>query len=299
MNLVSKLVVRLLPIVPKGIVGFVAKRYVAGSKLDDAVRAIREINSQGASATLDILGESVTDTAKALDFTAQYIGLFDRIAEDHLDSTVSIKPTMLGLKIDPALCRQNIERIVRSAKGHGSSVCIDMEDSSTTGFTLSAYKDLLGTHGHVTAVLQACLRRTLDDISALPTEGACIRLCKGIYLEPRAIAWRDYQTVRRNYVAALDKLMRRGAFVGIATHDEYLVHEALALIDRHHLTRDRYEFQMLLGVDPELRRIIISLGHPLRVYVPFGSEWYAYSTRRLRENPAVATHVMKAFFGLR
>jgi len=298
-NLVSKLVVRLLPIVPKGIVGFVAKRYVAGNKLEDAVRTIRELNSQGASTTIDILGESVTDTAKSLDFTAQYIGLFDHVAEERLDSTVSIKPTMLGLKIDPALCRQNIEQIVLSAKGHNSSVCIDMEDSSTTDFTLSTYKDLLSAHGRVTAVLQACLRRTLDDISALPREGTSIRLCKGIYIEPRAIAWRDYQTVRRNYVAALDKLMRRGAFVGIATHDEYLVHEALALIDRYDLTRDRYEFQMLLGVDPELRRIIISLGHPLRVYVPFGSEWYAYSTRRLRENPDVATHVMKAFFGLR
>jgi proline dehydrogenase len=298
-GLFTSMVVRTLPLVPKPIVGFVAKRYVAGERLSDAIATIRRLHSEGASATLDILGESVTSREKAEQFTQGYIGLFDAIQQEGLNSTVSAKPTMLGLSIDPALCAANLERIVLAAKAHGNALCIDMEDRSTTDATLRMYAELLAKHGHVSTVLQAYMRRTLSDIDTLPAEGASIRLCKGIYIEPRDVAWKDYATVRRNYVAALDKLIRRGAFVGIATHDEYLVHEALVLIDRHHLQPGQYEFQMLLGVDSQLRRIILAQGHPLRVYVPFGKEWYAYSMRRLRENPEVARYVMRAFFGLR
>ncbi len=299
MSLFTAIVVRTLPFVPRPIVGYVAKRYVAGARLEDAVRTIRELNAEGARATLDILGESVTAREKATEFTEGYIGLFDTIQREGLDATVSAKPTMLGLDIDPAFCLANLERIVLAAKAHGNTLCIDMENKDTTDVTLKMYKELLAKHGHVTCVLQAYMRRTLSDIAALPAEGASIRLCKGIYIEPRDVAWKDYETVRRNYVAALEKLLSQGVYVGIATHDEYLVHEAMALIDRHGLQREQYEFQMLLGVDPELRKIIIAHGHRLRVYVPFGHDWYAYSMRRLRENPAVATHIMRAFFGLR
>lgn len=299
MGLFTSIVVHALPLVPKPVVGFVAKRYVAGAKLEDAVRTIRELKAEGAMATMDILGESVTDRAKATEFTEGYISLFDTIQREGLDATVSAKPTMLGLDIDPAFCFANLERIVLAAKGHGNALCIDMENKDTTEITLKMYKELLAKHGHVTCVLQAYMRRTLSDAGQLPEQGASIRLCKGIYIEPRDVAWKDYNTVRRNYVAALDKLISRGVYVGIATHDEYLVHEAMVLIDRYGLKRDQYEFQMLLGVDPELRKIIIAAGHRLRVYVPFGQEWHAYSMRRLRENPAVATHIMRAFFGLR
>ena len=176
---------------------------------------------------------------------------------------------------------------------------IDMEDRETTDYTLRIYRELLARHGSVTTVLQARMRRTLKDIDSFPAAGASVRLCKGIYLEPRSVAWTEYHTIRRAYVAALDKLLSRGIFTGIATHDEYLVQEAFALLDRYQVPRDRYEFQMLLGVNPELRKLITGLGHRLRVYVPFGTEWYAYSTRRLRENPDIARHVVRAFFGLR
>lgn len=299
MGFMTSLIVRTLPLVPKPIVGYVAKRYVAGAALEDAVRTIRALMAEGAMATIDILGESVSSREKAAEFTEGYIGLFDAIQREGLDATVSAKPTMLGLGIDEAFCQANLERIVLAAKGHGNSLCIDMEDRTTTDATLRIYKELQARHGHVSCVLQAYMRRTLHDIAGLPAAGAAVRLCKGIYIEPRTAAWKDYQTVRRNFIAALDKLLRQGAYVGIATHDEYLVHEAMVLIDRYALQPEQYEFQMLLGVDPELRKIILSHGHRLRVYVPFGKEWYAYSMRRLRENPQVSLHIMRAFVGLR
>jgi proline dehydrogenase len=169
-----------------------------------------------------------------------------------------------------------------------------MEDSTTTDATLRIYRDLQARYGNVGCVLQAYMRRTLSDIDGLPDPGGNARICKGIYVEPRRIAWKGFDTVRANYVQALDKLIARGVYVGIATHDEYLACAATALVDKHGLKRDRYEFQMLLGVDQELRGILLEAGHRLRVYVPYGRDWYPYSIRRLRENPEVARHVLKA-----
>ena len=299
MGLFTRMIVGMLPLIPKPIVGFVAKRYVAGVKLENAIDIIRQLGREGACATLDILGEAVTKRAMAESFTKNYIGLFETIKREGLDSTVSVKPTMLGLKIDEGYCSANLDLIATAARESGNTVCIDMEDRETTDYTLRIYRELLARHGSVTTVLQARMRRTLKDIDSFPAAGASVRLCKGIYLEPRSVAWTEYHTIRRAYVAALDKLLSRGIFTGIATHDEYLVQEAFALLDRYQVPRDRYEFQMLLGVDPELRKLITGLGHRLRVYVPFGTEWYAYSTRRLRENPDIARHVVRAFFGLR
>jgi proline dehydrogenase len=189
-----------------------------------------------------------------------------------------------------------VERIVAAAARHGNFVRIDMEDASTTDATLRIYREIWRRHHNLGVVLQAYMRRTLADIAELPLDGANVRICKGIYIEPRAIAWKGFETVRANYLAALEKIFSRGIYVGVATHDEHLVCGAIALADRMGIRRDRYEFQMLLGVEPELRRILLAGGHRLRVYVPYGRDWYPYSTRRLRENPEVAAHVMKAFF---
>jgi proline dehydrogenase len=295
MSLFDWLVVRGLPLVPKAIVGRVASRYVAGETLDDALRQIEALASEGAMATLDLLGEEVTDRGKAAATAAEYERMLDAIAERGLPSNVSIKPTALGLKIDDAFFRDNLERVFAAARRHGNFVRIDMEDVTTTDATLAAYRDLHPRFPNVGVVLQAYLRRTLADIEALPRAGANVRLCKGIYIEPRAHAYKAYETVRHNYLAALEKLLSRGVYTAIATHDEHLVCGALALVDRLRLPRDRYEFQMLLGVEPELRRILLADGHRLRVYVPYGRDWYPYSTRRLRENPQVARHVLRAF----
>jgi proline dehydrogenase len=294
MSAFNRLLVTGLPAVPKPIVGRVASRYVAGESLADAVRVIRDLNQQGAMATLDVLGEEVSEREKATAFVEEYLRVFEAIDREKIDSNVSIKLTMLGLKIDEGFCRDNVARIVETAKRFGNFVRIDMEDHTTTDATIRIYRDLHALYGNLGIVLQAYMRRTLRDIEELPKQGASVRLCKGIYVEPRRVAWKGYETVRHNYVQALDKLLTQGVYVGIATHDEYLTCAASALIDRHGLARDQYEFQMLLGVDEELRRILIESGHRLRVYVPYGHDWYAYSIRRLRENPEVARHVLKA-----
>lgn len=296
MSLFSRAVVTTLPLVPKALVGKIASRYVAGETLDEAVATIRQLNGEGAMATVDVLGEEVTDRAKAEAAVDEYLRVIDAIVDRSLDANISIKLTLLGLKIDEAFCRDNVRRIAEAAKAKDMFVRIDMEDRTTTDATLRIYHELFPALGNLGVVFQAYMRRTLADIAALPAEGANVRLCKGIYIEPREAAWKGFETVRRNFVAALDKMIRQGVYSAVATHDEYLVCAAVELLDRHRVPRDRYEFQMLLGVDPQLRRILIDGGHRMRVYVPYGTDWYPYSTRRLRENPEVAKHVIRATF---
>jgi proline dehydrogenase len=280
-------------------VGRVAQRYVAGETRSEALDTVRLLNGQGAMATLDVLGEEVKDRTKAAAAVEEYVSLFDAIEEQGLDANVSIKLTLLGLKIGEALCRDNVRRIAATAAKYHNFVRIDMEDSSCTDPTLRIYRDLRSEFPNLVVALQAYMRRTLGDIDNLADGRSNVRLCKGIYVEPRRIAWKDFETVRANFSAALEKLLRKGIYVGIATHDEHLVCEAETLIDRLGLETSQYEFQMLLGVDQELRRILIGRGHRLRVYVPYGRDWYPYSIRRLRENPEVAGHVIRATFGLR
>jgi proline dehydrogenase len=298
MSLFDNLVRYGMPFVPKPIVGKVAQRYVAGEEVSDAVRTIRELNDEGAMATVDVLGEEIHDSAKAKIAVDQYLGLLETIDTENLDSNVSIKPTMLGLKIDEEMCRDHIGTIVRRAAELDNFVRIDMEDNTCTDATIRIYRHLHSEHGHVGTVLQAYLHRTIDDINDLLPIGPNIRLCKGIYREPRMIAWKQYETVRSNFIYTMEKLLEGGAYVGIATHDVHLVWAGMAAVDRLGLRPEEYEFQMLYGVDPELRRIILDRGHRLRVYVPFGKDWYPYSMRRLRENPTVAHHVTRAMLGL-
>jgi proline dehydrogenase len=291
--MLDSLVVRTLPLVPKFIVGRVAARYVAGETLDDAVKTIRQLNAEGAMATVDLLGEEVKDRGKASEAVEEYLRILERIRQEGLDANISVKPTQLGLNFDETFCRDNYDRLAAAAKERGNFMRLDMEDHTTTDATLRIFRYLWQRHGNVGPVLQAYMRRTLADIAELPT-GSGVRLCKGIYVEPRKVAWKGFDTVRLNYLQALEKLLRQGTYVGIATHDEHLACGAVGLIDRLGVPRDRYEFQMLLGVDNSLRRILIEGGHRLRVYVPYGRDWYLYSMRRLRENPQVAGHVLRA-----
>lgn len=299
MSLFSRLVVTTLPLVPKSLVGRVAARYVAGETSEEALATVRELNARGAMATLDLLGEEVTVRDKAEAAVEEYVRLFEEIDRGQVDSNVSIKLTMLGLKIDQEFCLQNVERIAEAAQRFGNFLRLDMEDHTCIDATLEIYHQLQPRFGNLGVVFQSYMRRTLDDIEGLPDDSGNVRLCKGIYVEPRPVAWKGYNTVRHNFIAALEKMITGGVYAAIATHDEFLVCAAVALIDKHRLPRDRYEFQMLLGVDEELREILLKGGHRLRVYVPYGKDWYAYSTRRLRENPEVARHVIRQFFGLR
>jgi len=295
MSLFDALVRYGMPMVPKAIVGRVARRYVAGETLDDAVRTLRSMNEEGAMGTVDVLGEEVHEPTKASASVAEYLKLVERIKDENVDANISIKPTMLGLKIDQALCEENVAAIVNRAAELDNFVRIDMEDHTCTDATIQLYRRMRETHpARVGIVLQSYLHRTISDVNDLLPLDPNIRICKGIYREPRGIAWKDFETIRANFIYATEKLLSEGAYVGIATHDPYLVWAGMRLVDRLGLDRDRYEFQMLLGVDPELRRIILANGHRLRVYVPYGKDWYPYSIRRLRENPTIALHVMRA-----
>ncbi len=297
MSLFDRAVVGVLPVVPKSVVRKFSRRYIAGARFEDAVTTVRRLEAGGMRATLDILGEHVRSLEDAEVPREAYLEVLDRIDETRIDANVSVKLTQLGLKIDPEACYRNIRAIVARAAARGNFVRIDMEDSSCTTDTLRIYERVRDELEPVGVVLQAMLRRTQADARRLAARRASIRLCKGIYVEPRKVAYQDRELVNRNYSLVLERLLGEGCRVGIATHDERLVWEALRLIDHLGLDREQYEFQMLLGVDEELRDMLVEAGHHLRVYVPFGEQWYAYSVRRLRENPRIAGYVARGVFG--
>jgi proline dehydrogenase len=290
-TLLDKTIVRLLPAVPKQVVQLFSARYIAGTTLADAVDTVRRLNRIGQLATIDVLGEEITHEDEARTIARAYRDVLAAIDHESLESNVSVKPTALGLALSYELCRENLESILRAAGAN--FVRIDMEDSSTTSDTLRMYRELREDgFDNVGVVLQAYLRRTLDDVAALAGLDANVRLCKGIYVEPASIAFTDADEVRANYVSALDALLDSGAYVGIATHDEWLIREALNRVDG--MDESAYEFQMLLGVRERRAQELVRDGHRLRVYVPFGEQWYEYSLRRLQENPAMAGTIAKA-----
>jgi proline dehydrogenase len=297
-TLFDSALVRLLPAVPKPVVQLFSSRYIAGSTLAEAVECVRELNTGGAMATVDVLGEEITHEDLSREIAQAYDDLFAAIDEAALDSNVSVKLTALGLGLSYDLCRENLVDVVRTAAGYGNFVRIDMEDSSTTDDTLRLYRELREDgHENLGVVMQARLRRTLDDVHALADLQPNIRICKGIYVEPGSIAFTDYEAVRANFVRCLDALLEAGCYVGVATHDEWLIGESLTRISQRGLGPLEYELQMLLGVREERRAELVEEGHRLRVYVPFGEHWYRYSLRRLQENPAMAGTIAKATAG--
>jgi len=285
-----------LPLVPKPIVRRVSSRYIAGETPEEALATAADLNAKGIRATLDILGEHIQSLVQANQTAAEYLHLLDEIAKRRIDTTISIKLSHLGLKLDPRECLKITDGLVRRAKELNNFVRIDMEDSSCTSDTLQIYRELRREHSNVGVVIQAYLRRTVDDVAALDDLKPNYRLCKGVYVEPAEISYRDMRVINRNYTYILEKLLRSGSYVGIATHDELMVWEALRIIRDLKLPATAYEFQMLLGVEEQLRDVILKAGHHVRIYIPFGRDWYAYSVRRLRENPRLAGYVFKAMF---
>ncbi len=292
MALLDRAIVRMLPAVPRPVVRRLSERYIAGPELPDACRVVEALNDRGRMATIDVLGEEVTRREEARALVDEYMEVFETIRARGLDSNVSVKPTGLGLKLDPAFCRDGIAEIVRCAEERGNFVRIDMEDASTTSATLAVYRELRAAGlERVGVVLQARLHRSLDDVRELADLRPNVRLCKGIYLEPYDIAYQEFHEIRESFVRILEELLEAGCYVGIATHDDWLLERALALVERHGLRREEYEFQMLLGVREELGDALVRDGHRLRIYVPYGRRWYEYSMRRLQENPKIATYV--------
>jgi proline dehydrogenase len=289
---IDRTIVRILPAVPRPVVRRLSARYIAGPTLDDAVRVVRELNRLGKMATVDVLGEEITNPDEARAIAGQYHDLLARIDSEGLDSNISIKLTAVGLDLDLDLCRDNLEALVVDAQARSNFVRIDMEDSTTTERTLGLHRDLRGSgHENLGIVVQSYLRRTIDDVDGIEN----VRLCKGIYVEPLAIAYRDFEAVRANYLLVLEKLVEQGSYIGIATHDEYLIGESLRIV--RDVPRDRYEFQMLLGVRSSRADELVAAGHRVRIYVPYGTQWYEYSLRRLQENPKIAGYIARDTVG--
>ena len=293
-GLFNRAIVAAMPFVPRPLVWRFSRRYIAGVGLDDAYRTVGELNASNCSATIDVLGEDSTNLDQVQSAVDLYLEAIREIHAKSLDCGISIKLSELGLRFDVARCREAVRALVASAADHDSFVRIDMEDSSVTSVTLDIYREMRREFDNVGIVLQSCLRRSEQDIAELMDEGPTdVRLCKGIYIEPEEIAFVDPDEIRNSFNSLLKQMFDGGARrVAIATHDPPLVEYAEALIEKTGVGKDRYEFQMLLGVAGTLRRDLVDRGHPLRVYVPFGDRWYAYSMRRLRENPNIAGHVV-------
>jgi len=296
--ILDKAIVRLLPAVPRPVVRRISDRYIAGSELSDATNVVRTLNAQRKLATIDVLGEEITNEEETRVIMRAYEDVLAEIDRARLDANISVKLTGLGLELDYELCRRNLTRVVEEAARRSNFVRIDMEDSSATDATLRLYRGLREEgHDNVGVVLQSSLKRTVADVEALADLRPSVRLCKGIYVEPSAIQFREYGAVRANFVRALEALLAAGCHVGIATHDEWLIEEGKRLVREHGRRHDEYEFQMLLGVRPALGDALVAEGHKLRIYVPFGAHWYEYSLRRLQENPSIAGYIASDTIG--
>lgn len=297
MSLPGRLLARALPWIPQRLVGRVARRYIAGETLEEGLRVAGTLNRQGFLTTMDLLGEDPTRADQAHKALADYRKTLEAIESNHIDGNVSVKPTQFGLRLDPELCFSLFRTLVGEARTLGHFVRLDMEDSTCTRLTLTLYRRLREEFDNVGLVLQSRLHRTPGDLNDLLELVPNVRMVKGVYIEPPAIAWQDAQKIRDQFMTLARTLLERGAFVAFATHDQMLVDSALELISRLGVSRSGYEFQLLLGVRTELGEQLQAARHPVRIYVPFGRDWYPYSMRRMRENPQIALYVLRAVLG--
>lgn len=295
--MLNQLIIKTMPLVPKFMIHQVAKKYIAGDVLQDAVNKTLELQKEGGWSTIDVLGEFVDNKERALHEKAMSSKVLDAINDNKLHSYLSIKPTSLGLGIDVKFSYLNIKELLQKSREFGLNVCIDMENSPYTDKTIDLYRRFRDEgFDNVSIVIQAYMRRSYKDIESLLSYKPSIRLCKGIYKEAPEIAYQEKQEVRDNYKKLFELIVENKMYIGIATHDEELINYAEERIKSLGMKKEEYEFQMLLGVREDRRSELLRQGHHLRVYVPFGVDWYGYSTRRLKENPQIAGHIFKAIF---
>ncbi|NNG26673.1 MAG: proline dehydrogenase [Ignavibacteriaceae bacterium] len=299
MSFFHTLLVKTVQLMPEKFAWFFSKNYIAGKTLSSAIKVVKDLNTKGMLATVDVLGESIETKEEAIQAKEQVMEVLDVIADRNLNANVSIKPTQFGLAIDEDFAYEQILDLVIKAETMNNFVRIDMEDSPYTDSTLNVYKRIFNDHTNVGVVLQSYMKRTYSDAVTLNTLGTNYRICKGIYIEPEAIAYKDKQAIRDSFMKTLEEILKNGNYVGIATHDKYLIDESYNLIKKLNIPNDKFEFQMLLGVREDLRNKINNDGYKIRIYVPFGKDWYAYSLRRLQENPQLTGHIVKEFFAIR
>ena len=298
----NKLIAATLPYMPKKLVWIFSKRYIAGETIADAVRESKKLNDQGIKVTVDLLGEFIKNLDEATENKEAYLEIINTFEENKIDGNYSVKPTFFGLLLDEEVCYQNIRTVVAKAAEYNNFVRIDMEDSPCVDKEIKIFRKLKAEFPkNVGLVVQAYLKRTLDDLKNMMDMQNGVsklnyRLCKGIYVEPEEIAFKKYEEINEHFLKDLEFMFQNDVYPGIATHDKPLVTGAYELIEKYNVPKDKYEFQMLYGVTPELRKSIVDKGHTMRVYVPFGKDWFGYSTRRLKENPKMASLIIKALF---
>ena len=299
MSVFHRLLVKTVSTMPKKVVWLFSKKYIAGTTLQSALDVVKDLNAKGCYATLDVLGEAVTNKEEAIIAKNQAMEALNAIVNEKLMANLSIKPTQMGLSIDKDFAYEQILELVKRANELDNFIRMDMEDSPYTSSTIEIYKRIYEQYENVGIVLQAYLKRTYDDAVILNKIGTNYRICKGIYIEPATIAYKDKQVIRDNFMNVLETILKSKNYVGIATHDKYLIEKSYDLIKELNIPKDKFEFQMLLGVREDLRDKINADGNKIRIYVPFGKDWYAYSIRRLQENPNIAGHIVKEFFAFR
>ncbi|SDC95925.1 proline dehydrogenase family protein [Williamwhitmania taraxaci] len=298
----NKMIAAMLPYFPKKLIWIFSKRYIAGETVEDAIRASKDLNSKGIKVTIDILGEFIKNLSEAEKNKVEYMELIDRIQKENIDGNYSLKPTMFGLLLDKDACYGHIREIVAKAASYNNFIRVDMEDSPCTDMEIELYRKLKAEFPkNVGLVVQAYMKRTYQDLENLMDIHSSetplnYRLCKGIYVEPEAIAYKKYEEINQHYLEDLEYMLKNGVYPGIATHDKPLIDGAYKLIEKYNVPKNMYEFQMLYGVTPELRNSIVEKGHTMRIYIPYGKQWFGYSTRRLKENPKMASLIIKALF---
>jgi proline dehydrogenase len=295
--MLNELVLKTMPLMPRSLIYLFAKKYIAGADLSDAVKVSKKLADKGASTTIDTLGEFVISEIQAQKETNLSLGVLNAIDKHNLDSYLSIKPTSLGLDINFDFAYENIKRAVIRAKEKGLFVRLDMENAPYTTKTLDIYKKIRDEgYDNIGFVIQAYLKRSMNDLKELAPYKPSTRLCKGIYIEHPDIAYKEKEKIRENFKEMLQFMVESGYYPAIATHDKPLLDFAEELIKEKNLSTDEYEFQMLLGVTESLRSKLIENGHKVRIYIPYGEDWYGYSIRRLNENPKMVGHVIKSIF---
>ncbi len=298
----NKAIAAILPFFPKKVVWVFSKKYIAGESLDDAIRVSKDLNGRGMKVTLDVLGEFITNLNQAEENKKEYLDLIDVAEKEHIDGNYSVKPTMFGLLLDKDICYRNIREVVAKAAFYNNFVRVDMEDSQCIDLEIELFRKLKKEFPkNVGLVFQSYMKRTLNDMKGLMdihSEEIPLnyRLCKGIYVEHPDIAFKKYHEINQHFLEEVEFMFQHKMYPGIATHDKPIISGAYQLIEKYNIPKEKYEFQMLYGVTPELRKSIIEKGHTMRVYVPFGKQWFGYSTRRLKENPKMANHIIKAIF---
>ncbi len=300
--MLNKLIANILPHMPKKLVWLFSKRYIAGETIEEGLLASKLLNEKGIEITIDLLGEFIESIDEAEDNKNEYIEIVTRFTDENVKGNFSLKPTMFGLLIDKEICYNYIREIVALAARRNSFVRIDMEDSQCVDIEIEMFRRLkIEFPANVGLVFQSYMRRTLSDLESLTELNTeenplSLRLCKGIYVEPDNVAFQGFGEVQQNFLTDLEFMFKNKMYVGIATHDKFLVNESYKLIEKFNVPKSMYEFQMLFGVTPDLRKSILEKGHLMRVYVPYGKHWFGYSTRRLKENPKMATENIKALF---